>query len=151
VQRGKVLLMLGGMEHWVAKLRSVSIASSACPQDRRLRVPPNSRILIVEDDALLAMSLEQKVDDLGHAVVGPMHNLHDGLDCAKTGDLEFALLDFDLGQGIDAVPIAEELTRRGIPFAFTTWTDARIVRRSIATATVLAKPITVQDLVRVLG
>ena len=108
------------------------------------------KILIIEDNVLLGLWLEDVVQDLGYWVVGPYVNLHDGLAHASNDDLDFALLDFDLGEGTDAIPIAEELTRRGIPFAFTSGTSPEVIRDFIPDATVLGKPVTEVDLMRIL-
>ena len=99
------------------------------------------RILIVEDDGLLGMMLESLVEDLGFQVLGPMRNLQDGLDHALRDRIDFALLDFDLGNGTDALPIAEQLGRRGIPYVFTSGTDPSVIRRSLPDAKVMRKPI----------
>ena len=112
---------------------------------------PMARILIVEDDPLLAMAMEQSVEDLGHRVVGPTLNLHDGLAHARLDDLDFALLDFDLGRGADSIPIADELTRRGIPFVFTPCPAPATIRRSVPKAVVLGKPVGAADLAQALG
>ena len=109
---------------------------------------PSSRVLIVEDDPLLAMAVEQMVEDLGHTVVGLFHSLKDGLWHAGRDDVDFALLDFDLGRGTNSVPIAEELARRLIPFAFVTHTDADHVRAAVPDAVVTAKPLTGTALAR---
>ncbi len=108
------------------------------------------KILIVEDDAMLAMAIESIVQDMGYWVIGPMHTLRDGLDHATTDDVDFALLDFDLGNGTDATPIAEKLTARGIPFAFTTATDPKIIHRIFAGVIIIPKPIDEAQLERVL-
>jgi CheY-like chemotaxis protein len=98
-------------------------------------------VLIVEDDALQPITLCDSVRDLGLDVVGPESNLRDGLRTATDEDLDFALLDFDLGYGTDSLPIAEELTQRGIPFAFTTASDSLRIKGSNPMAIIVAKPI----------
>lgn len=109
-----------------------------------------TRILIVEDNALLALEMEALVEDLGYWVIGPIQNLQDGLDHARADDFEFALLDFDLGHGTDATPIAEALSARGIPFAFTTGSDPGIIRKAFGVATIIAKPVSEGQLMAVL-
>ncbi len=109
------------------------------------------RILIVEDDGLIALSMEVMVEDLGYWVIGPMHTLSDGLDHARHDELDFALLDFDLGHGVDAIPIAEALGRRGIPYAFTSGTEPAKILASLPKAAIIGKPIREKDVERVLA
>ena len=109
-----------------------------------------TNILIIEDNVLVGLMLQDIVEDLGYRVVGPYLNLHDGLDHASRDDLDFALLDFDLGDGTDAIPIAEALTRRGIPFAFTSGTSPRVIRDFLPGAMIIGKPVTETELLRIL-
>ena len=109
-----------------------------------------TRILIVEDDPLTALLMEAMVEDMGYWVIGPMRNLRDGLDHAKYDVLDFALLDFNLGAGTDSIPIAEALSARGIPFAFSTGTAPETVHAAFADAAILRKPVQPSDLERVL-
>ena len=78
-------------------------------------------VLIVEDNLLIGMMLEQMVFELGHIVLGPYSNLNDGYDHARHDMVDFALLDFDLGEGTDALPIAEVLTSRHATFWPGSW------------------------------
>jgi DNA-binding response OmpR family regulator len=112
---------------------------------------PTRNVLVVEDDFLLASLLEDTVKDLGYAVVGPYSGLADGLKAARSPDIDFALLDFDLGEGSDSTPIAEALAARGLEFAFMTGTDPEVIRATFAQAIVLAKPVDEQLLGRVLA
>ena len=103
-------------------------------------------VLIVEDNPLTAAEMENIVQDLGYGVVGPMLNLQDALDAAKIEDLHFALLDFDLGNGTDATPIAEALTTRGVRFAFVTGTNPTVIHALFKSALVIPKPARSSDL-----
>lgn len=109
-----------------------------------------TKILIIEDDVLIRLMLEDIIEELGHRVVGRYLNLQDGLDHASSDDLDFALLDFDLGDGTDAIPIAEALTRRGIPFAFTSETSPQVIRDFLPGAMIIGKPVTQTELMRIL-
>ena len=72
------------------------------------------RILIVEDEPLIAFDLEQVVKQYGGLVVGPAYTLAPALDFAGTQALDGAILDVQL-QGKLATPIIACLSRRGIP------------------------------------
>lgn len=107
-------------------------------------------ILIVEDDALIGMDLEWMVTDLGYFVLGPYSNLLEGVEHATRDDVGFALLDFDLGSGTNAIPIAEILSDRHIGFAFTTGTASADIRNLLPGATIIGKPVSETTLQRVL-
>lgn len=75
------------------------------------------RILVVEDEALIAAMLEDMLIDLGATVVGPAATLTTGLGLARGEVLDGAILDANLN-GVFADPIAEALAGRGVPFVF---------------------------------
>lgn len=78
------------------------------------------RVLIVEDESLVAMLLETILEDMGCEPVGPAANVDDGLGLAQgDGVLDAALLDVNVA-GRQVFPIAEALRRRGVPFVFST-------------------------------
>ncbi|MET4684419.1 response regulator [Brevundimonas faecalis] len=78
------------------------------------------RILVIEDESLVAMLLETILDDLGCAVVGPASNIDDGLIAATSEPaLDAALLDVNVA-GREVFPVAEALKARGVPFVFST-------------------------------
>ncbi len=78
------------------------------------------RVLIVEDESLVAMLLETILADLGCDVVGPESNIEDGLNIASgTAPLDAALLDVNVA-GQEIFPVAEALKARGVPFVFST-------------------------------
>ena len=76
------------------------------------------RVLIVEDEILVAMDLSDLLEELGFQVVGPAARVEDalGLIDRETG-IDVALLDINLA-GDRSWPVARELLRRGIGFAF---------------------------------
>ena len=78
------------------------------------------RVLIVEDESLVAMLLETILEDMGCVPVGPAATVDEGLDMA-TGHapLDAALLDVNVA-GRQVFPIAEALKARGVPFVFST-------------------------------
>lgn len=72
------------------------------------------RILVVEDEFLVALALQDMLTDFGCTVVGPHSTIEEASAAAETEPLDGALLDIDIrGQPID--PVVERLTRRGIP------------------------------------
>ena len=79
------------------------------------------KILLVEDETLVAMLLEDMIVDLGGTVVASASRLERALEMVRDGGLEIdlAVLDVNLG-GAEAFPVANALVERGVPFAFST-------------------------------
>jgi two-component SAPR family response regulator len=75
------------------------------------------RVLFIEDDPLIALLVEQVLIECGCDCVGPVIHIPQALVCAKTADVDAALLDVII-DGIYADEIAETLASRGIPFSF---------------------------------
>jgi DNA-binding response OmpR family regulator len=80
-------------------------------------VPAMRRILVVEDDALIAQSLTEVIVDLGFECVGPVADLATGLRLATVEVLDAAILNLVI-QGGTAYGVAAVLDSRSIPFAF---------------------------------
>lgn len=77
-------------------------------------------ILIVEDEALVAMLLETILEDMGCTPVGPASTVDEGLALIESGTaMDAALLDVNVA-GVKIFPIAEALAARDIPFVFST-------------------------------
>ena len=76
------------------------------------------RVLVVEDEPVVAMCLEDILDSLGCVTIGPASRLAEGLALAEASGLDAAILDINLGGSDRSVAIAETLRRRQIPFAF---------------------------------
>ena len=78
------------------------------------------RVLIVEDESLVAMLLETILEDMGCVPVGPAATVEEGLQVAGGDEsLDAALLDVNVA-GKQVFPIAEALKARGVPFVFST-------------------------------
>ncbi|HYC03464.1 MAG TPA: response regulator [Azospirillaceae bacterium] len=97
------------------------------------------RILVVEDEVVVAMMVEDMLLDLGCDVVGPAARLDQGLQLAADEALDAAILDVNLNDR-RSYPIAEELRRRGVPFLFATGYAAEEVRCHDAEAPIIRKP-----------
>lgn len=78
------------------------------------------RILVVEDESLVAMLIETILEDLGCIPVGPAANVDEGLTLASGDEaIDAALLDVNVS-GQQVFPVAEALEARGVPFVFST-------------------------------
>lgn len=97
------------------------------------------RILVVEDEPIIAMALEDMLLDLGCEVVGPASTLPEAQALAETADIDAALLDININAGRSYV-IADELRRRAVPFAFATGYGEEGIENGGGDAPVLQKP-----------
>ena len=78
------------------------------------------RVLVVEDESLVAMLLETILEDMGCSPVGPVATVDEGLAMvAAETSLDAALLDVNVA-GREVFPIADALKARGVPFIFST-------------------------------
>jgi CheY-like chemotaxis protein len=109
------------------------------------------RILVVEDEMIVAMLIEDILTDAGATVLGPAARVARALDLLGEEEaVDAALLDVNLA-GEMTTPVAEELRRRGIPFAFATGYGAAGVPDGFAGQPLLQKPFQEQDLNRVMA
>jgi CheY-like chemotaxis protein len=74
------------------------------------------RVLVVEDEILVAMLIEEMCADLGCEVVGPAGTLDEALERSRQPGFDVALVDMNLG-GVRADPVLAELHGRAVPFA----------------------------------
>jgi DNA-binding response OmpR family regulator len=77
------------------------------------------RVLLVEDEMLIAMVIEAALEDEGVEVVGPFGRLAQAIEAAEREQVDVALLDVNLA-GQYVYPVADILEGRGIPFLFLT-------------------------------
>jgi CheY-like chemotaxis protein len=104
------------------------------------------RLLIVEDEALVAMDYVKMLEGAGAIIAGVASNVMDALRDIEALDFDAALLDGNLfGQSVDAVAVA--LARHGIPFVFVTGYSKEALPKIFAQATVVAKPCAADSLI----
>jgi PAS domain S-box-containing protein len=103
------------------------------------------RMLIAEDEALVAIMMEDIALEFGWSVVGPFARTADALAAAKAEPVDAAILDVSLN-GELVYPVADVLAGRGVPFVFTTGYGAESIDRRFAHIPVLQKPIDWQAL-----
>jgi two-component sensor histidine kinase/CheY-like chemotaxis protein len=109
------------------------------------------RILVVEDETLVALQLQGDLEGEGHQVVGPATSLKQGLTLAEEEDIDAALVDVRLGRDTSAA-IADKLLARNIPFAFATgYSDVGMLPDHLHQVPKLGKPYVIGDIRRILG
>jgi DNA-binding response OmpR family regulator len=120
------------------------------PTNPILSVPPaGNRILICEDDPLIALGWSGLLTDEGYTVVGPAYRAEKALEMAYQHLPSLALIDIDLGGTIDGISVAAELAPLGVAVVFITadYKRAAVEGREFA-ADILIKPVTESTVLR---
>ena len=96
------------------------------------------KVLLVEDETMLAMLMEMLLEDLGFATAYHASTLNEGIEYARNGEYDLAILDINIIGG-NSFPIAAAIADRGIPFMFCSgygrlgipdmWLDRRCVAK----------------------
>ena len=106
-------------------------------------------MIVVEDEALVAMLLEDMLLDLGCTVVSVAGNIQDALANAADAIADGAVLDVNIA-GEKVFPVADALARRGMPFVFATGYGPAGIDEQYPGAPVLAKPYSADALAKAL-
>jgi CheY-like chemotaxis protein len=107
------------------------------------------RLLVVEDEMLIAMTIEDVLTDLGCVVVGPAGSVTKALEIINGHEIDGAILDLNL-KGEQATPVAEALWKRGTPFVFLTGYGTSVASHNPFGAPTLPKPFDPAALQRVI-
>ena len=97
------------------------------------------RILVVEDEPIVAMAVEDMLIDFGCTVIGPAYSLSAAMDLIDNTPFDAAVLDINL-DGERSYPAALLLVTRHIPFAFATGYANTGMEAEIPSAPILEKP-----------
>ena len=108
------------------------------------------RILIVEDDYMIAASFAFALEGLGAHVLGPMNSVRTAIGLIQAeAALDGAFLDINLGRE-DVFPVADLLALKAIPFVFVTGYDGSVVPLAHRNAEICEKPVSVPTVTRAL-
>ena len=120
------------------------------PEDVDARLK-GRRILVVEDEVIVALEIAMALEERGADVVGPAYSLDAAVAMARAGGIDAAVLDVDL-QGEDVFPAAEVLMAAGVPFLFHTGHGQRAdLKARFDGAVVCSKPTLSEDLAAALA
>lgn len=108
------------------------------------------RVLVVEDEVLVAMTVEDMLADLGCEVTASAGNVDEAISVARAGGFECALLDVRL-RDKDVFPVAEILSEQGIPFAFASGYGRAGLPEAFRSRPIVAKPFQTEDLAAALS
>lgn len=117
------------MDHWARRRPSRALAGQ--------------RILVVEDERLIAMLVEDSLLDAGATVVGPAGTVDEAMRLIEDGGVTAAVLDLKLGEE-RATPVADRLARLKVPFVIATGYAIEAGRH--ADAPLLCKPFDLERL-----
>jgi PAS domain S-box-containing protein len=124
--------------------RGAGAASMLQPQHDQLDLA-GKRVLLIEDEPLVAMDLESSLQAAGCQVVGPAGTLAHAMSLVAQADYDVALVDVNLaGRPVDE--IAAALTQKNRPFAFVTGYGREALPRGFRDAVVLNKPFSREQL-----
>jgi CheY-like chemotaxis protein len=109
------------------------------------------RVLVVEDDYMIATDLMEQLQDAGAEVIGPVASVKAALLVIESGEhLDGALLDVNL-KGERVYPVADALIAKGVPFIFSTGYDERLVPADYRDIPRCEKPVDTAVLTHTLG
>ena len=97
------------------------------------------RVLIVEDEMIVAWLISDMLEDLGCLVVGPAASVTQALEVVAHEPLDAAVLDVNLN-GERSYPVADALTARCVPFLFSTGYDRSRLAEAYRDRPMLQKP-----------
>lgn len=104
------------------------------------------RVLVLEDEALIALTLMDTLREFGCAIVGPASNVGAALDLIRAKTLDIAVLDVNLA-GASSAPVARALREAGVPFVYCTgYAEPALQIEADLAAPMLTKPIDPEEL-----
>ena len=109
-------------------------------------------VLLVEDNAMIAMNTEALLQDLGVETVHVASNVVQAMALIDAERFDFALLDLQLGDGENSIPIASRLVEHGTRIVFATgYGEAPLISDNFGNIPILKKPYSFEDLGRILN
>lgn len=103
-------------------------------------------ILIVEDEALLALELESELEAAGHTIVGQAMTSREAITLADRECPDFAFVDIHLLDGPSGIDVGRHLTKKGISYVFVTGNLKRIPEDFAGALGAIEKPYTMNGL-----
>jgi DNA-binding response OmpR family regulator len=107
--------------------------------------PTGCRILVVEDEMMIALLIEETLRELGCVVVGPVSTLAAAVRLAREATLDAAILDVTI-RGGQVYPVADQLRVRGIPFVLASGYGDWALPEVVQDRPRLTKPFTPREL-----
>lgn len=110
----------------------------------KARARRRPRILVVEDEYLIARHMRTLLSRLGNEVIGPVPNLEGAIQLARSERLAAAILDIKLADDRPVYPLADLLAQRGVPFLFVSGYSAADIPPRYRRVQLIVKPASLQ-------
>jgi PAS domain S-box-containing protein len=110
-----------------------------------LQLETGNRILLVEDEILVAMMMRDILTELGFSVIGPFSRLSEAMVAAVHEEIDAGIIDINLG-GEFVYPVADVLAARKIPFVFVTGYGVESIDGRFTCVPIIKKPVQRQAL-----
>jgi DNA-binding response OmpR family regulator len=108
------------------------------------------RILVLEDEMLIALHLHEELLASGHEVLGPAGTIEEAQQLLDSHDaIDFAILDANI-DGAAPIGLVRKIAARAIPFAYLSGYDEAYIRDNLPKGPILAKPLDMAALTRLL-
>src|SRR3954468_20973420 len=108
------------------------------------------RVLVVEDEYLLAMDLTERLQELGVEVIGPAATVGGAIVLLEANQVDGAILDINI-RGERVYPVADRLKQKNIPFVFTSGYSSELKPEAYATIPRCNKPTDFETVARLLA
>ena len=116
--------------------------------DLPLQIDTGNRVLLVEDEILVAMMMKDILTELGFSVVGPFSRLGEAMVAAVHEEINAGIIDVNLG-GEFVYPVADVLAARKIPFVFITGYGVESIDSRFGYVPIVKKPVQRQVLQKI--
>jgi len=107
-------------------------------------------VLVVEDETMIAMLIEDMLEEFGYEVAAVAGQLQTALQAVETSSFDVAIVDVNIA-GQTSYPVADRLAERGVPFAFVTGYGVSGLAEGYDGIPVLQKPFRAEDLTGLLS
>ncbi|KAA9383937.1 response regulator [Neorhizobium galegae] len=104
------------------------------------------KVMIVEDEMLLAMELESEVEAAGHEVIGVAMSSHQARDLLSASRPDFAFVDIHLMDGPTGIDVGRRLAEARVPFVFVSGNIKRLPDDFVGALGAIEKPYTVNGM-----
>ncbi len=114
------------------------------------------KVAIVEDELMVAWTIESMLEELGYEIVGIFAKGEDAVAALQDLDVDLVCMDINLGRGIDGIEAAQQICERQVPaiLFITAYSDSTTKTRifeSVPDAVVIGKPMTQARLEKAIG
>lgn len=105
-------------------------------------MPQAPKVLILDDQQLIAFEMAKLLEENGFIVIGPFANVTSALACLEDQKPDVAILDINMGDGTTSEGLADEMMAKNLPFAFVTgYGSIEVIPRRFESIVKMHKPV----------